>query len=212
MSWITTGVGRTRFDYYKSTAADIHPQDVITSLARTPRFRGMGLYFYSVAQHSMLVGYLMMINAGISTLKELQRDGVSPKKDDYGFRLMQIALLHDGTEVYMADVAQPLKQLLPGYKAIEKDLAPLVYGRFGVESITEGELAALQRADMQACLIERDFLFPQNGRDWETEGDHPGFRFGDFFQFAWDPNTAAHNFELYMQHFFPWMNGNANVH
>lgn len=212
MSWIVTGEGLTRFDYYNSSAADVSPKDLIRSLSRTARFRGLGLYFYSVAQHSILVAYLALLAEGFTTLKELTSGEFSFRKYDYACRLVGLALLHDGPEAYMADLAQPLKALLPGYRAIEDELTPLVYGRFGLENISDRERDVIKMADMQACLIERDFLFPMNRRNWEFEDLHPGHRFSDFFSRAWAPDEAAHHFELHIHAVFPWLNGNENVH
>lgn len=207
MTWIMTGIGATRFDFCKSSVVDIYPQDIIVSLARTARFRGMGRFYYSVAQHSILVGYLMLIKAGVTTFKELTQQGLNLKPEDYGFRLMQIALLHDGTEAYMADIASPLKGLLPGYRAIEDSIAPLVYSRFGVEAITESEFAMLHACDFEASMIERDYLFPDNKRDWTGEERHPGFQFNDFFHHAMQADEATHYFSAYIAEYFPQVTG-----
>lgn len=205
-----TGRGENRFDFYKSTAADIRPEDLIVSLSRTARFRGMGQAFYSVAQHSILVGFLMLINGGIYSFRELTEEGINLKPGEYGFRLMQIALLHDGTETYMADIPQPLKQLLPGYKAIEDRLAPLVYGRFGVEELSDWEYQLLKKSDFQASMIERDILFPANKKDWEGEAMHPGFKFHDFFDSAFDYTRAQHHYGAYMAQYFPQVTGHVH--
>lgn len=207
MSWIMTGTGAGRFDFCKSTAADVMPQDLIVSLARTARFRGMGRFYYSVAQHSILVGYLMLINAEVVTFRELREQGLNLQPGDYGFRLMQIALLHDGTETYVADIPQPLKALLPGYKAIENEIAPLVYGRFGVDELSTNEQELLKKSDFQASLIERDYLFPDNKRDWQGEHMHPRYDFKSFFDGAFTMEHALHVYGAHMAQYFPQVTG-----
>lgn len=209
MSWIITGTGASRFSFLEPSARDIAPQDIIASLSRTARFRGMGLYYFSVAQHSILVGYLMIINAGIYTLEDLTAGRAKLDQGDWGYRLMQVALLHDAPETYMADLASPLKAILPSYRAVESRVAPLCYGRFGVTP-TDNDLMLLHQADVQAGLMERDLLFPDNLKNWETEDMHPGRKVEDFFHAAWTPDQAAPAFATMFAHYFPEVTGHVH--
>ena len=61
-------------------------EDIAHGLAYQCRFNGQTRYFYSVAQHSLIVA------------------GLVPK------RLYLAALLHDAAEAYMGDMVKPLKQ------------------------------------------------------------------------------------------------------
>ena len=88
MSWITTQSGK-HFDFNNLSAADICIEDISCALSNLCRFTGHVQDFYSVAQHSVHVSYL-----------------VPPE-----FALE--ALLHDAAEAYCNDISAPRKRLLP---------------------------------------------------------------------------------------------------
>jgi 5'-deoxynucleotidase YfbR-like HD superfamily hydrolase len=212
MTWITTGDGAGRFDFQRPLIQDVDPLDIVRSLSRTARFRGMGREFYSVGQHSLLVGWLALLDGGHTDLKTLQRYGFSCDKSNYAFRLFQLALLHDAVETYINDLPQPLKPLLPAYEALERRLEPIVLSRFGIEHVCETEVAALKKADLQACLIERDYLFPANRGDWGIEEGASPYTFNDFFTRGWQPNVAEEALTGLFGSFFPWLGDDRHVH
>ena len=87
-TWIQTSSGG-KF-YYDSDDTDcINIEDIAHALSNPCRFGGHSGRFYSVAQHSVVVAYLVE--------KEL----------------MLTALLHDASEAYVVDVPRPLKRILP---------------------------------------------------------------------------------------------------
>lgn len=83
-------------------------EDIAHALSQLCRFAGHTNRFYSVAQHSVIVA-----------------QNVSPQYALYG-------LLHDSAEAYMVDMPKPLKDILPGYKVIEKRLETVIFKRFGM--------------------------------------------------------------------------------
>ena len=110
-----------------------YPFEIAGALSKLCRYTGHCNQFYSVAQHSVLVAQL-----------------VPPQ-----FKLE--ALLHDASEAYLGDIASPLKQLLPEYKAIEARVQGAIREHFFLPKEESPEVKA---ADMQALEIERYCLMP----------------------------------------------------
>lgn len=103
---INTQSGR-RVDLLDPQPDQIDIGDVARGLAFNSHYGGHTPYFFSIAEHSILVSKLM---------------GGS----------MQ-GLLHDSAESYLSDISRPLKKHLPRYNEIEKRLKAVILKRFGVE-------------------------------------------------------------------------------
>lgn len=117
--------------------------DIVSGLATTNRFNGQTLWPYSVAQHSVLVSLIV------------------PKEHALA------ALLHDGSEAFMGDIASPLKALLPDYKKIEEKVQGAVHAHFGLPYTLEPHVhAAIKHADLLMCSTERAQLMPADDRPW----------------------------------------------
>jgi len=86
---------------------DIVIDDIAHALSNMPRFGGHLPVFYSVARHSiMCAGYVLG--------KELQLE----------------ALMHDASEAYLLDIPSPIKEMLPDYKRVEKNLQRVICEKF----------------------------------------------------------------------------------
>jgi len=122
--------------------------DIAHALSHTCRFGGHTREFYSVAQHSVLVSYLV------------------PEDDQFA------ALMHDSAEAYVGDVPTPLKLLLPEYKAIEKRIEACLFDRFGLYG---GMPLSVKRADLTMLATEqRDLMQAKNNdSEWSAIADVP---------------------------------------
>ncbi|WP_407473485.1 YfbR-like 5'-deoxynucleotidase [Sulfitobacter sp. PM12] len=92
------------------------------SLAMQCRFTGHCSRFYSVAEHSVHASHI-----------------VPPE-------LSLIALLHDGAEAFCGDMAKPLKEMLPEYKAIEERIEAALFQHLGIELPLPSEIKTADRA------------------------------------------------------------------
>lgn len=126
---ITTYTGKL-IDVIHPKIQDINIEDIAFGLSRQYRFNGVTRIPYTVAQHS--------INVALVTGKGMQL----------------AALLHDASEAYLHDIPTPLKQNLPCYLQIEKNLQNIIYARFGIDqySVQSG----INYADKQVLLSEID--------------------------------------------------------
>lgn len=116
--------------------------EIAHSLSLTCRFSGACKRFYSVAEHSVFVADIMeMLGLG------------DPRE----------GLLHDGVESVLADIASPIKSLLPDYKRLEKSLDGALRKQFELpEEATEG----CKTADWIALCIEAQELMATGGQEW----------------------------------------------
>ncbi len=138
--YVSTYTGKQFFPL-DSQQDQVDIEDIAHGLAYQCRFNGQTRYFYSVAQHSLIVA------------------GLVPK------RLYLAALLHDAAEAYMGDMVKPLKQLFPLFSSIETKVMATIAGRYG---ITDLENRAIKRADLIALAMEKRDLMPNSTEPWTS--------------------------------------------
>lgn len=143
MSWITTQSGK-HFDFLNMSPDAINIEDIACALSNLCRFTGHVQDFYSVAQHSVHVSYLVPAEFALE------------------------ALLHDAAEAYCNDISTPLKQLLPDYRRIIKSVEEVIAGKFGLPSEMSIEVI---RADLTMLATERRDLDLNDGDYWQIPKD-----------------------------------------
>lgn len=133
MTYIVTH-GHSQFSFVPGEMASnvIQMDDIATSLAKLCRFNGHCAGHYSVAEHSVLVSYLV------------------PES------LALVGLMHDAAEAYIGDLVSPLKALCPEFQAIEREVEAHIMQALDIPHLylTGHDRHALKDADLLALAIE----------------------------------------------------------
>lgn len=159
VTFISTVSGkRFYFDYPAENKIEI--EDIAHALGNLCRFTGQCRVFYSVAEHSELLSRIVPPEHAL------------------------VGLLHDATEAYCADLASPLKRLLPDYRAMERRIWLAVAKTFDIDP----ELPkAVKEADMAMLKLEITHLLPSHCLN---ELDLPGPT-ADINMHYWSPPSAG---------------------
>lgn len=153
---------------------DIDLGDICEHLAKEARFNGATPgKFYSVAQHSLLVGHL------VATSYSPESQGA------YYYQLVLCALLHDAPEAYLRDLATPVKsQVGSAYLHMESRAWLAIARKFGLPPVMPAEV---KRADLIALATEKLHLMPQSAGDqWACLDGVEPYQFGLLYDiFLW---------------------------
>jgi uncharacterized protein len=143
---IVTATGR-QFWPLDPRPEDVDLADVARGLANRCRYNGQighgtGYQFYSVAEHSVIVSQYVERRALVR--------GVDPL---VARRWARLALLHDGSEAYIADVARPLKysREMRAYLRIEARVQRAVFEAFGLAESPSAHAAIKEVDDRILC-------------------------------------------------------------
>lgn len=151
--WTLTASGIKMY-YLQPTVEMISLNDICHSLSNLCRFTGATSQFYSVAQHSLLVGKLVK--------EALEKEG-APYTAEF-FDQVLAALLHEGAETYMNDLATPLKRAIGGdYREIEQGILRKVFEHCTID--WDYYNGTVKEADNIALQIERYYFIPDHP-DW----------------------------------------------
>lgn len=137
MGWISTAGGH-KVDYEDPDPDEITIEDIARGLSNICRFAGQIDFFYSVAQHSILVAERVPVQHALA------------------------GLLHDASEAYCQDIPRDLKQMLPDYKVIEDRMMGVILTKFGLPAKLP---PSVKEADNRLLLSEKRDLQPR-GLDW----------------------------------------------
>lgn len=145
-AWMQTYTGRA-FRPTNPTPDDVDPLDIAHALSLICRYGGHTKWFYSVAEHCVLMSHAV------------------PEEDALA------ALLHDATEAYVGDMVRPLKQQLPAYQLAEARVWSAVARRFDLGAMLElGPLPrSVKEADNRILLDERAALLTAPPHPWAVD-------------------------------------------
>jgi len=139
--WITT-VSGGRFFYDNPEDSDISVEDVAHHLSNVGRFAGATRKFWSVAQHSVLVAWIILY-----VLKG-------------SYRAALFGLLHDGHEGYINDIPTPFAEYIAdrtGYDIIEsakRAYDTAIFMRLVGKMPSSEEVELIKKADKIALVTE----------------------------------------------------------
>lgn len=123
---------------------EVNLVDIALSLGKQCRFNGHCIGFYSVAEHSVLVSHC-----------------VPPE-------YAMMALMHDATEAYCADIHRPLKPFLENYAWIEGNIWSAVAEKFNLPA----ELpVCVKDADNAVLLAEKKAIMHVSPKPWNVPGE-----------------------------------------
>ncbi len=144
-AFIETATG-VRFRPLMPRVKDIELRDIVHALSHQCRFSGHCREFYSVAEHSVRVSWL------------LKAWGHTPRVQMWG-------LLHDASEAYLQDVASPLKRTehFAGYREAERKLMRAICDCF---EIPRKQPEAVTKADAVLLATEARDLMPYRPEHW----------------------------------------------
>lgn len=137
---------------------DIELVDIAHGLSMCCRYAGQCKFFYSVAQHSWLVGQMMLV-------EDPSRDPYTPEER---MMLYQIALLHDASEAYIHDLCTATKRRILDYQKLEDSVQTAIFCRFGLTGLPDLP-AQVKTADMRMLVTERRQIIIEQTQRWSVE-------------------------------------------
>jgi len=144
--WIQTFTG-DRIYPLDPQPDEISIEDIAHSLSMQCRYNGHCNNFYSVAEHSLLLSYL-----------------VDP---EYALD----ALLHDSSEAYLADIPRPIKPFLKGYYEHEDALMHKIADKFKFNWPLPDQV---KEYDMRILNDEREQNMNECEYEWDDYGEPVG--------------------------------------
>lgn len=140
--WMQTYMG---IQYWPADprSSEVNIIDIAHHLSNICRFTGAVRQFYSVAEHSVHVSYLV--------------------PEEFAFE----GLMHDAHEAYINDVARPVKSSLPDYKTLEQRNWEAVAHAFGLPFRLP---PVVKGADNAILFAEQRELMPVPSAEWLVDG------------------------------------------
>jgi 5'-deoxynucleotidase YfbR-like HD superfamily hydrolase len=158
--YIQTFTGREFYPF------DVEPgmiciEDIAHALSMLCRYTGQCPRFYSVAEHSV---HAADRAAALHTRHNYEKLGEVRHERDVVIRQ---ALLHDASEAYLADLAQPIKhtELFQSYRFLEAEIQHEIYLRFELPST---HLSVVQEADRELLTAESCEFWGEKAKRWKT--------------------------------------------
>jgi 5'-deoxynucleotidase YfbR-like HD superfamily hydrolase len=78
-------------------------------------------------------------------------------------------MLHDATEAYIGDMVAPLKNMIPAFSTLEKQLARTIFKKYGLPEELD---IMVKEADYRILIDEKREIFDKDKQLlWEMEAD-----------------------------------------
>ena len=133
-NWVPTYSGKRFKLEVTIDPAMIDIDDIAHSLSMQCRFNGHTREFYSVAEHSLIMSFMVSDEAAL------------------------YALLHDAAETYIGDIIAPLKT--DEMRECEEGIMAVILSRFGLR-VSDEIVAEVKRADMRMLATEvQQLMYP----------------------------------------------------
>ena len=142
MPWIQTRSGK-RFDYADIKPEMIDIEDIAFALSNLCRYVGH-VPFYSVAEHSLLVSFVVPEENALQ------------------------GLLHDASEAYTGDVPRPLKTMCPELRKIEAEIEKVIAGVFKLDLLMP---LVVRKVDDRMLITEQEALFREHVDEPVVKGE-----------------------------------------
>ena len=147
--WIETYTGGV-FWPLDPRPEEIDIEDIAHALSMMCRFNGHCSMFLSIGEHS------------VNVCEDVER------KHPNNPKLALEALLHDGSEAFIADIVSPVKRhIRPWYGPIEDRLQMAIHERFGLPLVYDPRV---KESDLAVLITEARVLVRSGGLSWHYDG------------------------------------------
>lgn len=131
-----------KFDIFHPQKEMINIFDIAKGLAYKAHFGGQTPFYFSIAQHSVLVH-----NFALEKYSIVNKD------------ILLAALLHDASEAYIGDMVKPLKIHLSNFCKIEDRITKVIFDAFNINIEL---LKVIKPFDKEAQYLEYDVFYNKN--------------------------------------------------
>lgn len=150
--WMQTFTGRQYWPL-DPRASEVDIVDIAHHLSMICRYCGACSRFYSVAEHSVGVLYVVGRQRLVGT-------------PDITYNVWRHALLHDAPEAYCHDLIRPIKRCVEGYAEIEGLNHDAICERFNLRGLTPEQALLIKQADNAMLLAEQAALMRPAPAKW----------------------------------------------
>ena len=127
------------FNFMRPEDFEFDIEEISHALSNICRFAGHSSDFYSVAQHSVVVGLSVPFEAQLA------------------------GLMHDAAEAFLGDVPTPLKHRLAGYVDMEHHIQRAIEKQYGIDVLHK---AVVKEYDLKVLAAEKRDLMRPTMEDW----------------------------------------------
>ena len=166
--WMETYTGQQFHFKGEIDPEEIHIWDIAHALSLLCRYNGHTIKFYSVAEHSVIIALYL-------------------KALGYDDRIALTGLMHETSETYIGDLARPVKEVMPDFKAMEERIDIAVAKRFGtIWPFPQ----IVKELDTRILVDERVQVMNASNNIWGTDAIEP---LGVTIE-SWSPRLAESEF------------------